>query len=49
MRKNHNKNEVGEHRRGRLTILQLMAVLAMLGIFATWILHSFIHVSVGGR
>lgn len=43
MQKTNIKNETYEHPRGSLTILQLMSVLALLGILATWILHSITH------
>ncbi len=36
-----NSDDKSIERRSRLTILQLMGLLAMVGILATWILHSF--------
>jgi hypothetical protein len=39
MQKDNSKNNASEQRRSHLTILQLMGVLALLGILGTWILH----------
>lgn len=35
------KKEVNVYRVGKMTILQLMAALAALGILVNWVLHSF--------
>jgi hypothetical protein len=39
MQVNQDKNDVKAYRRGRLSILQLMGVLAVVGILATWVLQ----------
>lgn len=41
MKANDKKDEVKVYRIGRITILQLMAILAIVGLVATWVLHSF--------
>ncbi len=38
MQVNQDNNDLKAYRRGRLTILQLMGVLAVVGMLATWIL-----------
>ena len=39
--KKDNEISVNAYRIGRLTILEIMAVLAVLGLLATWVLHHF--------
>jgi prepilin-type N-terminal cleavage/methylation domain-containing protein len=41
MESNKDKKDADVYRAGKLTILELMAVLAILGILVTWVLHSF--------
>lgn len=41
MQTNAKKEKVNVYRVGGLTLLQLMAILAVLGIVATWVLRQF--------
>lgn len=41
MQKNNRRNESDAYRVGKLTVLELMTVLAVLGIMVTWILRHF--------
>ncbi|VVC75064.1 hypothetical protein AQUSIP_03400 [Aquicella siphonis] len=41
MQTDDKKDEINVYRLGRLTVLELMAVLAVLGILATWVLRRF--------
>lgn len=36
------KEDLKDYRRGKLTILELMTVLAALGILLTWVLKHFL-------
>lgn len=36
------KKEINKYRFGRLTLLELMAILAVLGIVVTWVLRHFL-------
>lgn len=39
--KNANKKEMAGYRIGKLSILEIMIVLAVMGLLATWVLKSF--------
>lgn len=39
MKPEKNKNELRSYRLGPLTILQWMAIIAVLGLFLAWIFH----------
>lgn len=41
MKQKNKRNEVNVYRAGRLTVLELMTVLAVLGILVTWVLRRF--------
>jgi len=41
MQKANKVKEINVYRIGRITILQLMGVLAALGLVSTWVLHYF--------
>jgi hypothetical protein len=41
MKNDDRKDDVSVYRVGRMTILQIMGLLAALGLIATWALHSF--------
>jgi hypothetical protein len=41
MQKKDDHKELRSFRTGPLTILQLMAVLAILGVLGAWVLHRF--------
>ncbi|RDI37510.1 hypothetical protein [Aquicella lusitana] len=38
----NDKNETQGRRSGRLTVLELMAVISVLGILLTWVVHHFL-------
>jgi len=42
---NENKNQIKGYRIGKLTILEIMSVLAVIGLLATWVLHHFFAIS----
>jgi hypothetical protein len=35
------QNETSGHRLGKLTILQIMGILAVVGLLATWVLRHY--------
>jgi len=39
--KKNNEIPSGGYRVGKLTILEIMTVLAVIGLLATWVLHHF--------
>lgn len=41
MDKHNEQQDLKSYRRGRLTILELMTVLSVLGVLLTWVLQRF--------
>jgi len=39
--KQDNQEQVKVYRLGKMTILEIMVVLAVIGLVATWVLHRF--------
>lgn len=39
--KQENEIQSGGYRIGKITILEIMAVLAVIGLLSTWVLHRF--------